>query len=111
MKNEAFASMGSSGAPTIGILYMDEGRRGLTHPFFNPILNAIRDGHKILDIAGKAGEFALAAYERMKALGCEETAIRESICTIPTSGITYEFTRMVYEILGLDVDCLANNLG
>ena len=71
-------------------------------------LNAIRDGHKILDIAGKAGEFALAVYERLKTLGCEETAIRDSICTIPTSGITYEFTRMVYEILGLNVNCLAD---
>ena len=71
-------------------------------------LNAIRDGHRILDIAGKAGEFALAVYERMKTLGCEETIVRKSICTIPTSGITYEFTRMVYEILGLDVSCLAD---
>ncbi len=72
------------------------------------LLNAIQGGHKILDIAGKAGEFALAAYERMKALGCEEAAIKDSICTIPTSGITYEFTRMVYEILDLDVFCLAD---
>ena len=71
-------------------------------------VNALRDGHKILDIAGKAGEFALAVYERMKALGCDEAAIRDSICTIPTSGITYEFTRMVYEILGLNVACLAD---
>lgn len=70
--------------------------------------NALHNGHKILDIAGKAGEFALAAYERMKALGCSEAAIRNSICTIPTSGITYEFTRMVYEILGLNVGCLAD---
>lgn len=71
-------------------------------------INALRDGHKILDIAGKAGEFALAVFERMKALGCDDAAIRDSICTIPTSGITYEFTRLVYEILGLDVTCLAD---
>lgn len=71
-------------------------------------IHAIRDGHKILDIAGKAGEFALAVYERMLAFGCDEAAIRSSICTIPTSGITYEFTRMVYEILDLDVSCLAD---
>ena len=71
-------------------------------------INALRDGHKILDIAGKAGEFALAVFERMKALGCDDAAIRDSICTIPTSGITYEFTRMVYEILGLDTTCLAD---
>ncbi len=70
--------------------------------------NAIRDGHKILDIAGKAGEFALAVYERLKRLEFDDAAIRNSICTIPTSGITYEFTRMVYEILGLNVGCLAD---
>lgn len=70
-------------------------------------VNALRNGHKILDIAGKAGEFALAVYERVKKLDCDEAVIRDSICTIPTSGITYEFTRMVYEILGLDVACLA----
>ena len=29
--------------PMIGILYEDESGRGLTHPFFNPILNAIRE--------------------------------------------------------------------
>ena len=71
-------------------------------------INAIRNGHGILDIAGKAGEFALAVYERLKRLGFDDAAIRNSICTIPTSGITYEFTRMVYEILGLDVACLAD---
>lgn len=70
--------------------------------------NALHNGHKILDIAGKAGEFALATYERMKALDCNEAVIRDSICTIPTSGITYEFTRMVYDILGLNVAGLAD---
>lgn len=70
-------------------------------------INAVRDGHKILDIAGKAGEFALAVYERMRRIGCDEDAIKSTIYTIPTSGITYEFTRMVYEILGLNVDNLA----
>ncbi len=29
------------------------------------------------------------------------------IYTIPTSGVTYEFTRMVYEILGLNVNAIA----
>lgn len=70
-------------------------------------INAVRDEHKILDIAGKAGEFALAVYERMRRIGCDEDAIKSTIYTIPTSGITYEFTRMVYEILGLNVDNLA----
>ena len=69
--------------------------------------NAIANGHKILDIAGKAGEFALSVYERMLRLGIENAEITNAIYTIPTSGITYEFTRMIYEILGLDIGCIA----
>lgn len=70
--------------------------------------NAVANGHKILDIAGKAGEFALAIYERMKRLGIEDAEINNAIYTIPTSGITYEFTRMIYEILGLSIHNLAS---
>lgn len=69
--------------------------------------DAVANGRKILDIAGKAGEFALAIYERMNRLGIEDTEIANAIYTIPTSGITYEFTRMVYEILGLNIRNLA----
>lgn len=65
------------------------------------------NGHKILDIAGKAGEFALAICERLIQLGIQNTDIENMIYTVPTSGITYEFTRMVYEILGLNVGCIA----
>lgn len=64
---------------------------------------AIENGHKVLDIAGKAGEFALAIYGRYVALGYGIEQIKDSIYTIPTSGLTYEFTRMIYEILGLNV--------
>ncbi len=71
-------------------------------------INLIGDGHKILDIAGKAGEFTLAAYERLKSLDCDTASLKDSIYTIPTSGITYEFTRMVYMILGLNIACLAD---
>lgn len=70
--------------------------------------DAVVNGHKILDIAGKAGEFALAIYERMIRLGIVDDDIREVIYTIPTSGITYEFTRMIYEILGLNIHSLAS---
>ena len=68
---------------------------------------ALQSGHKLLDIAGKAGEFALAVYERLRGLSCDADAIKNAIYTIPTSGITYEFTHMVYEILGLNVENLA----
>ena len=68
-------------------------------------LRAVMDsGSKVLDIAGKAGEFALAIFEKYIALGYYKEALKDAIYTIPTSGITYEFTRMIYEILGLNVD-------
>ena len=72
-------------------------------------LRAVMDnGSKVLDIAGKAGEFALAVFEKYIALGYAKEALKDAIYTIPTSGITYEFTRMIYEILGLNVDNIAS---
>ena len=72
-------------------------------------LRAVMDnGGKVLDIAGKAGEFALAVFEKFMALGYDKEALKNAIYTIPTSGITYEFTRMIYEILGLNVDNIAS---
>ena len=68
----------------------------------------IDNGRKVLDIAGKAGEFALAIFEKYIALGYDKEALKDAIYTIPTSGITYEFTRMIYEILGLNVDNIAS---
>lgn len=68
----------------------------------------IDSGNKVLDIAGKAGEFALAMFEKYIALGYDKEALKNAIYTIPTSGITYEFTRMIYEILGLNVDNIAS---
>ena len=71
-------------------------------------LRAVMDsGNKVLDIAGKAGEFALAVFEKYIAMGYNKDALKDAIYTIPTSGITYEFTRMIYEILGLNVDNIA----
>lgn len=72
-------------------------------------LRAVMDnGGKVLDIAGKAGEFALAVFEKYIALGYDKEVLKDAIYTIPTSGITYEFTRMIYEILGLNVDNIAS---
>ncbi len=67
----------------------------------------LQSGHKLLDIAGKAGEFALAICKRYQSLGYQTEQLRDVIYTIPTSGLTYEFTRKVYEILGLNIKNLA----
>ena len=74
----------------------------------NDLRTVIENGNKILDIAGKAGEFALAICEKYFELGYDTEALKNTIYTIPTSGVTYEFTRMIYEILGLNVDNIAS---
>lgn len=57
----------------------------------------IKHGTKILDIASKQGEFANALY---KAFGDK---IKDTVYSLPTSLLTYEFTRKVYTLLGLPV--------
>lgn len=61
----------------------------------------------ILDIASKAGEYAIAICTRCKKLGINIDSVKNSILAIPTSGVAYEFTRRIYEVLGLNVDCIA----
>ena len=65
------------------------------------------NGDKILDIASKMGEFAIAIVRRANELGIETKEIKGSVLSIPMCGITYEFTRKVYDLLGLDPDCIA----
>jgi hypothetical protein len=60
--------------------------------------SAINSDTKILDIASKEGEFALALYSKYG-----ET-IKKNIYSIPTSYIAYEFTRKMYENLKLPLE-------
>ena len=69
----------------------------------------IDNGDKILDIASKVGEFAVAICSKLKALGYQSDQFKNSILAIPTSTVAYEFTRRIYEELGLDLSCLASN--
>lgn len=57
---------------------------------------------KVLDIAGTAGEYAVAIYKRMSALGVEVDVIKNSIYTIPKSAVCYELIRKLYDMLGLN---------
>ncbi len=63
--------------------------------------------NKILDISSKMGEFAIAICRRCEQMGIDISTISDSVEAIPTSRITYEFTRKVYKILGLDVNAIA----
>ncbi|MFU0468880.1 DEAD/DEAH box helicase family protein [Gardnerella vaginalis] len=69
----------------------------------------ISSGEKLLDIASKAGEYTVALVKRLKSLGFTLDEIRNSIYAIPTSSVAYEFTRRFYEILGLNIACIAKN--
>ena len=62
---------------------------------------------QIMDIASKMGEFAVAIVNRCDRLGISIDNIKDKIVSIPTSSIAYEFTRKVYEVLGLDVSAIA----
>ena len=58
---------------------------------------------KFLDIASKEGEFA---YAILQEFGSE---YKDKIYSIPTSSTAYEFTRKVYESLGMPIENIASN--
>lgn len=66
------------------------------------------ENHVIMDIASKAGEYAIAICRKINDLGIELSKVKKSILSIPTSTIAYEFTRKIYEVLGLDIECIAS---
>lgn len=63
----------------------------------------------ILDISSKMGEFAIAICKKCEILDIEMQDISDCILSICTSKVAYEFTRKVYKILGLNVNCIATN--
>lgn len=56
-----------------------------------------KKGAKFLDIASKQGEFAVALYKKFG------DKAKSHIYAIPTSALTYEFTRKTYKLLGMPV--------
>ena len=72
-------------------------------------LRSVADGKgKLLDIAGTAGEFAIALAKRMTLLGIDKSIIADSIYTIPKSKLCYELIRKVYNMLGLNIPNIAS---
>lgn len=63
---------------------------------------------RILDIASKMGEFAIAVVKRCDELGISVGQIADKVMSIPTSSVAYEFTRKVYGILGLDINMIVS---
>ncbi len=56
---------------------------------------------KFLDIASKEGEFASAIIQEFG------DSYKDKVYSIPTSSVAYEFTRRVYEALGMPVENIA----
>lgn len=59
---------------------------------------SIDENTRFLDIASKQAEFACALYRRFG------EKVRNNIVSLPTSSLTYEFTRKVYSFLGLPIN-------
>lgn len=63
--------------------------------------------NKILDTASKSGNFAYRYVERALKYGLTLSDIKDNIYSIPTSPAAYEFTRKMYDALGLNIDNIA----
>ena len=85
------------------------GRGGMGAVYLLENANGAQVAAKILDPASKMGEFAIAIVRRCaeKDVGLPVEKIKSSILSIPMCGVTYEFTRKVYDLLGLDSTCIA----
>jgi len=75
----------------------------------NTLKDAIINGNKLLDIASKTGEFSIAIYKKYLALGKELKDFAELLYAIPTSAMSYEFTRKVYDDLELPLKNIASS--
>ena len=71
--------------------------------------SALSKNRAILDINSKMAEFAISIYKKYESLGKKLSEFKDRIYSIPSSAYTYEFTRKIYEILGLNTECIAKN--
>ena len=71
--------------------------------------SALSKNRAILDINSKMAEFAISIYKKYESLGRNLSEFKDRVYSIPSSTYTYEFTRKVYEILGLNTECIAKN--
>lgn len=68
----------------------------------------VHNGVAFLDIASKSAEFTVSLYKLLtEKLQFTHEQVKDLIYAIPTSSIAYEFTRKFYEILGLNVEKIA----
>lgn len=70
----------------------------------NNLIEIINNNGKVLDIASKEAEFVLALVNILNESNISYDKYKNNIYSIPTSGVAYEFTRKIYEILGLNIN-------
>ena len=73
-------------------------------------IELLRQNRKFLDIASKVGEFSIALCRKLQTLGYGIDIIKDSLYAIPTSSISYEFTRKIYEVLGLNIENILEHI-
>lgn len=64
---------------------------------------------KIIDIASKSGNFARGYVKKALLNGVKIEDIKDSFYSIPTSKAAYEFTRKMYDALGLNIENIAQH--
>ena len=64
----------------------------------------------IVDIASKKAEFALAIVSHLDNIGVDVTKYKNTIYSIPTSRIAYEFTRKIYSTLQLNTKNISDDI-
>lgn len=62
----------------------------------------------IFDMTSKSGVFLIIAYQKLVEAGIEENLLKKKLFAVATSPVSYEFTRVVYEEFGWDLNNLAN---
>ena len=72
--------------------------------------DCINKGRFIVDIASVSGEFAFALHKKLNSLGLKIEDYKHRIISIPKTNICYELTRKVYEYIGLDIDCISDQI-
>jgi superfamily II DNA or RNA helicase len=67
------------------------------------------ESNRVLDIASKSGSFANGFVAKAIQHGASAEAIKDKFYSIPTSPAAYEFTRKMYEALGLNINNIAQH--
>lgn len=75
------------------------------------IVDIINNNGNVLDIASKEAEFVLSLVSILNEKHVTSDKYKNNLYSIPTSGVAYEFTRKIYEILDLNINNISEKFG